>query len=63
MTPFLRWAFAVEENGRIHPNHNFDPDMNNAIHISETIVSSIPLATQSCKFTTTSPFKPPQACH
>ncbi|KAH7067196.1 hypothetical protein FB567DRAFT_574186 [Paraphoma chrysanthemicola] len=38
MEPFLRWAFAiVDERGRVHPNHNYLPDIDNAVYWSETI--------------------------
>ncbi|KAH7066056.1 hypothetical protein BKA63DRAFT_584924 [Paraphoma chrysanthemicola] len=31
MEPFLRWAFTiVDERGRVHPNHNYLPDIDNA---------------------------------
>jgi hypothetical protein len=40
MTPFLRWAYAVrDDRGREHPNYNFNADVDNAIRVSETIVS------------------------
>ncbi|KAF2848523.1 hypothetical protein T440DRAFT_536333 [Plenodomus tracheiphilus IPT5] len=38
MIPFLRWGFTVrDERGNAHPNYSFDPDVNNAIRLSETI--------------------------
>jgi hypothetical protein len=48
LVPFLRWAYTVRDNqGRVRANYNYDPDVNNAIHLSETIVriyfSSAPL--------------------
>lgn len=40
LTPFLRWAFVVRDhNGNARANYNYDPDINNAINLSETIVS------------------------
>ncbi|KAH7406609.1 hypothetical protein DE146DRAFT_743656 [Phaeosphaeria sp. MPI-PUGE-AT-0046c] len=38
ITPFCRWAFVVD-NGRggVRANHNYDPDIDNAIWWSETI--------------------------
>jgi len=36
---FLRWAYAITENGQPRPNYNHEPDINNAINLSETIVS------------------------
>jgi hypothetical protein len=41
IVPFCRWAFAVENtigNG-VRSNYNYDPDIDNAIWWSETIVS------------------------
>ena len=36
----MRWAYAVTDaRGAVRPNYNYDPDMNNAIYLSETIVS------------------------
>ncbi|KAI8932565.1 hypothetical protein NX059_010741 [Plenodomus lindquistii] len=36
--PFLRWAYAVRNSrGDAHSNYNFDPDVNVAIRVSETI--------------------------
>ncbi|OWY58471.1 hypothetical protein AA0120_g11166 [Alternaria tenuissima] len=38
VTPFMRWAYTVRDNsGQARPNYNYDPDMNNAIFLSETI--------------------------
>ncbi|KAF7674770.1 hypothetical protein GT037_007530 [Alternaria burnsii] len=38
VTPFMRWAYTVRDNSRqARPNYNYDPDMNNAIFLSETI--------------------------
>jgi hypothetical protein len=40
VTPFMRWAYTVRDaQGHARPNYNYDPDMNNAIFLSETIVS------------------------
>jgi len=37
----MRWAYAVTDaRGAVRPNYNYDPDMNNAIYLSETIVST-----------------------
>jgi hypothetical protein len=44
LRPFLRWAYAViDRRGNARPNHDFNPDINNAIHVSETIVSPLSL--------------------
>jgi hypothetical protein len=41
--PFVRWAFLVFDGaGRERPNHNFLPEVDNAIFWSETIVSHSP---------------------
>ncbi|KAG9194090.1 hypothetical protein G6011_04125 [Alternaria panax] len=38
VSPFMRWAYTVRDgSGQAKPNHNYDPDMNNAIFLSETI--------------------------
>jgi hypothetical protein len=43
VTPFMRWAYAVRDaRGNARPSYNYDPDMNNAIFLSETIVSIFP---------------------
>lgn len=41
LTPFLRSRFPVVDRvtGRVHANHDFDPDINSAIQWSEHIVS------------------------
>jgi hypothetical protein len=41
---FMRWAYAVRDaRGNARPSYNYDPDMNNAIFLSETIVSIFPV--------------------
>lgn len=49
VSPFMRWAYAVlDARGNAHPNYNYDPDMNVAINVSETIVShSLPLSSKN----------------
>jgi hypothetical protein len=43
VTPFMRWAYMVRDaQGQARPNYNYDPDMNNAIYLSETIVRLLP---------------------
>ncbi|KAH6883267.1 hypothetical protein BKA58DRAFT_417061 [Alternaria rosae] len=38
VNPFMRWAYTVlDARGSTRPNYNYDPDMNNAIYLSETI--------------------------
>ena len=45
VSPFMRWAYAVTDaRGAVRPNYNYDPDMNNAIYLSETIVSTFLLS-------------------
>jgi len=44
----MRWAYAVTDaRGAVRPNYNYDPDMNNAIYLSETIVSIFPILLHS----------------
>jgi hypothetical protein len=39
----MRWAYMIRDaQGQARPNYNYDPDMNNAIYLSETIVRLIP---------------------
>jgi hypothetical protein len=35
----LRWAFVVNDRGRTLPNYDYEPDVNIAIRVSETIMS------------------------
>jgi hypothetical protein len=50
VTPFCRWAFIVyTSNNRPRPNHNYDPDIDNAICWSETIVCSAPFRLPSTR--------------
>lgn len=45
VNPFMRWAYTVlDSRGSTRPNYNYDPDMNNAIYLSETIVSTPPFS-------------------
>jgi hypothetical protein len=38
---FLRWAYMMHApNGEPRPNYNYEPDVNIAIRVSETIVSN-----------------------
>lgn len=41
IVPFCRWAFAVEnkQGNGVRSNYNYDPDIDNAIWWSETVVS------------------------